>query len=56
MLRLVPFENKVAEINVEYIGRQVLDPSSSSPPPTVEMCVCVCVGMCGGGSIDDPDN
>ena len=38
MFRLAPFENKVAEIRVEYIGRQFLDPCSS-PPPTEKVCV-----------------
>ena len=44
MLCLVPFQNKVAEIRVKYIGRQFLDPFSS-PPPLKSVCVC------GGGGV-----
>ena len=47
MLRLIPFENNVAEIRVEYIGGQVLDPSSSSR--IEKMCV-------GGGGVSAPDD
>ena len=33
MLRLVPFQNQVAKIRVEYMGRQFFDPCFY-PPPT----------------------
>ena len=41
MLHLVPFQNKVAEIRVEYLGRQFLDPCSSTHAPPLKI---VCVG------------
>ena len=48
MLRLVPVQNKAAEIRVEYMDRQFLDPFSS---PYTEKCVCV-----WGGRIRTPDD
>ena len=36
MLRLVPFQNKVAEIRVEYLGRQFF--LTHVPPPPLKVC------------------
>ena len=47
MLRLINFQNKVAEIRVEYMGRQF---STYVPPPEK----CVCGG--GGGRFCTPDD
>ena len=51
LLRLVAFQNKVAEIRVEYLGRQVLDPCTFIP--LTEKCVCV---LGEGGRIGAPDD
>ena len=52
-LCLVAFENKAAEIRVEYLGRQFLDPF---PPPPPMKGVYVCVWGGGGGHIGAPDD
>ena len=48
LFHLVAFQNKVSEIRVEYLGRQFLDPCSSSPPLKI-------VFEWGGGRIGATD-